>query len=121
MLSKQPLISPSSTHSGEFSRHKQKKTCSQASCVLLNFLKPNEVLSPEFPQSPLIPCYGLRPRWTHITLPCRRALCYIPRLELLNFGDVIAAFRLHGERRLPRSSEFRGLKPSHPLYCGLVT
>src|SRR5574337_83344 len=41
----------------------------------------------------LIPCYGLRPRWTHITLPWRRALCYIPRLELLNFGGVIAAFR----------------------------
>ncbi len=41
----------------------------------------------------LIPCYGLRPRWTHSTLPCRIALCYIPRLEMLNIGGVIAAFR----------------------------
>src|SRR3972149_4863644 len=46
MLSKQPLMSPSSTQSGEFSLHVQTKTCSQASCVLLNFLKPNDVLSP---------------------------------------------------------------------------
>src|SRR5665811_103995 len=45
MLSKQPLISPSRTHSGECSLHIQTKTCSQASCVLLNFLKPNDVLS----------------------------------------------------------------------------
>src|SRR5659263_743645 len=46
MLSKQPLISPSSTHSGECFPLIQTKTCSQASCVLLNFLKPNDVLSP---------------------------------------------------------------------------
>src|SRR5659263_480046 len=46
MLSKQPLISPSRAHSGESSLHIQTKTCSQASCVLLYFLKPNDVLSP---------------------------------------------------------------------------
>src|SRR3990170_814904 len=40
----------------------------------------------------LIPCCGLRPRWTHITSLCRRALCYFPRLEMLNIGAVIAAF-----------------------------
>jgi len=41
----------------------------------------------------LIPCYGLRPRWTHITLPCPRALCYIPRPEVWTNGGMNTAFR----------------------------
>ena len=41
----------------------------------------------------LIPCYGLRPRWTHITSQCPRTLCYIPRPEDWTNGGVNAAFR----------------------------
>ena len=40
----------------------------------------------------LIPCCVLDPL-IHNTLPCLIALCYVPRLEMLNFGGVIAAFR----------------------------
>src|SRR5660398_205954 len=46
MLSKQPLISPSSTQPGECFPLMQTNSCSQASCVLLNFRKPNDVRSP---------------------------------------------------------------------------
>ena len=41
----------------------------------------------------LIPCYGLRPRWTHITSQCPRTPCYIPRPEDWTNGGVNAAFR----------------------------
>ena len=41
----------------------------------------------------LMPCYGLRPRWTHITLQCPRTPCYIPRPEDWTNGGVNAAFR----------------------------
>ena len=43
--------------------------------------------------SPKAPCYGLRPRWTHITSQCPRAPCYIPRPEIQTNGGVDAAFR----------------------------
>ena len=41
----------------------------------------------------LIPCHGLRPRRARTTLPCPRAPCYIPRLEIRTIGDECAAFR----------------------------
>jgi len=41
----------------------------------------------------LIPCYGLRPRWTHITSQCPRTPCYIPRPEDWTNGGVNTAFR----------------------------
>ena len=67
----------------------------------------------------LIPCYDLRPRWTHNTLPCPRALCYIPRLELLTNGGVNAAFRYTDNVGFQDHQNF-GAYNLH-FHCGLVS
>src|SRR5574337_676257 len=67
----------------------------------------------------LIPCCGLRPRWTHSTLPCRITLCYIPRLEMLSIGGVIAAFCYANNISFQDQQNF-GAYNLH-FHCGLVS
>jgi len=67
----------------------------------------------------LIPCCDLGPRWTHITLPCPRALCYIPRLEVRTNGDVNAAFR-QTENVGFQDDQYFGAYNLH-FCCGLVS
>jgi len=67
----------------------------------------------------LIPCCGLRPRWTHITSHCPRTPGYIPRPEVQTNGGVNAAFRHTDNVGFQNHQNFG----AHNLHfrCGLVS
>ena len=67
----------------------------------------------------LIPCYGLRPRWTYSTLPCPYVPCYITRLEVRTNGAVNAAFR-YTENVGFQDCQYFGAYNLH-FRCGLVS
>ena len=68
----------------------------------------------------LIPCCGLRPRWTHISLPSLKASIYIPRSEVRTNGGVNAAFRYTKNVGFQDYRNF-GAYNLHLLDCGLVS